>query len=250
MKTLLEEGDGGVSLICGDVREISSRSDADLWMPPAVGCLIFDPPWDDAELAALPMPEAKSTLVFTDPRRMGQAIDRFGSPTWVFTWDTMNTWQTGPRRPLQQTKQCLWYGDLDAYRRDGALWGDAPPERDHPTTKQSPLDGRRLTDLWRESLRWLHNPDWGVHSGARGSVQERREGADGLRHAKPFGWMTCLIANCSTGLVFDPFCGSGAALRAAKDLGRPAVGIDISEEACNHALQLLAQESLLVGGVA
>jgi hypothetical protein len=249
MKTLFEE-DGGVTLIHGDYPEMLERSDSDLWIPEKVGCVVFDPPWDDAELAGVWIPKTKATLVFTDPRRMGRSIARFGPPAWVFTWDTMNQWTTGPNRPIQQTKQCLFYGDLAEYRRDEALRGEAPPERDNPTTKQTPLDGRRLTDLWRESLRWLHNPDAGLHSGERGGVQGDRKGADVLRHAKPIGWMTCLIANCSQGLVFDPFCGTGASLRAAKDLGRPAVGIDINPDACEYALQLLAQESLLVGGVA
>jgi SAM-dependent methyltransferase len=31
-------------------------------------------------------------------------------------------------------------------------------------------------------------------------------------------------------LVLDPFCGSGTVLRVARDIGRHAIGIDISEE--------------------
>lgn len=242
MKTLHEAD--GITVIQHDSRE---GWPIDL---PKPGCVIFDPPWDDDSAIDCPLPKAPSTLVFTDPRRMGQAIDRFGSPAWCFTWNTMNKWQTGPRRPVQQTKQCLWYGDLDSYRRDGLLWGDPPDDRHYPGTTFDAADGRRLTDLWSESLRWLHHPDAGVDSGGRSAVQRDRKGDEVLRHAKPLGWVRCLIANCSEGPVFDPFCGSGTALRAALDLGRPAVGIDISEEACRFTIDQLAQTTLPVGGVA
>ena len=64
---------------------------------------------------------------------------------------------------------------------------------------------------------------------------------------KPLKAWRKLLANVSREgqLVLDPFMGSGTTLRAAKDLGRRAIGIELEEKYCEIAVQRLAQEVLL-----
>ena len=46
-------------------------------------------------------------------------------------------------------------------------------------------------------------------------------------------------------LVLDPFMGSGTTLRAARDLGHRAIGIEMSEQYCAGTVERLRQGALL-----
>ena len=60
---------------------------------------------------------------------------------------------------------------------------------------------------------------------------------------KPINLMTwCLSFFPNAQTILDPFMGSGTTLRAAKDLERKAIGIEIEEKYCEIAVKRLRQE--------
>ena len=70
---------------------------------------------------------------------------------------------------------------------------------------------------------------------------------DGAEHPtqKPLRLMKwCVEQALDAQTILDPFMGSGTTLRAAKDLGRKAIGIEIEEKYCEIAVRRLQQEVL------
>ena len=104
-----------------------------------------------------------------------------------------------------------------------------------PTTEEVYVLGRGFSGEGRRSsvLRYMAPPPSRVHP-----------------TEKPLDLMLHLVSTCPPGVVADPFMGSGTTLRAAKDLGRNAIGVELSERYCEIAAKRMAQEVLDFGGAA
>jgi site-specific DNA-methyltransferase (adenine-specific) len=66
-------------------------------------------------------------------------------------------------------------------------------------------------------------------------------------HQKPLGLCRFVLSYSEVpkgACLLDPYCGSGSILRAAKDLGIRAIGIDIEEKYCEISAERAAQEVL------
>jgi site-specific DNA-methyltransferase (adenine-specific) len=93
---------------------------------------------------------------------------------------------------------------------------------------------------------WPDRPASGLVSASRstGNPSWQTHKPDAYLHPsqKPVAAMCHVIRALGDGAILDPFMGSGTTLRAAKDLGRKAIRIEIEERYCEIAAERLGQE--------
>lgn len=103
-----------------------------------------------------------------------------------------------------------------------------------------------LTFPWRPNFEMIYifGPGWRGHRGS-GVIRDVMVSwaSKGRLHPtqKPLGLIKHFLSKAPPGVVLDPFMGSGTTLRAAKDLGREAIGIEIEERYCEIAAKRMAQ---------
>lgn len=217
----------GITIYHGDCREILPRIVADV--------VVTDPPYGISDSPN------------TTPNRQGK---RAGM---VNTWHPPSTWDTSIcpdwcRLCCASAHTVAWFGhwrkreEVCSYMthpiRAEIVWAKdchvGPPCPVAPSDERIWLFYRRQFNprrfepsVWHEPI----IPTW----------QHRFH-----RNEKPVSLMRRLVLFLSdTGdTILDPFMGSGTTLRAAKDLGRKAIGIEIEEKYCEIAVKRLAQEVL------
>ena len=108
---------------------------------------------------------------------------------------------------------------------------------------------------WQPVLAYGKDPYLEKCLGARPDALSRTETAENwLGHpcSKPLNvwkWFLERGSAVTTDIILDPFMGSGTTLRAAKDLNRQAIGIELEEKYCEIAAKRLSQEVFDFGGV-
>jgi len=153
-------------------------------------------------------------------------------------------------------KMCVWLGEPDCYRnQDAVLWA----ESEGITAKRLAIRAGRGGGVVRRGMRpsdmHFDNDRTVGAAGRRGGVTpfnvlplSNTSNSDGVGHgaATPAAlcewWVRYLTP--PGGAVLDPFAGSGSTLRAAKQLGRRAVGIEAVEAYCRAAVTTLGQQML------
>jgi DNA modification methylase len=143
---------------------------------------------------------------------------------------------------------CIWGGnyftDLLAPSESWLLWVKRPAGYDFDNdTRSYSVCEMAWTDFGGKPRTKHHTWDGGLRAGD----PSNREFSHPAQ--KPLEIMRWCISLCPdrTGTVLDPFMGSGTTLRAAKDLGRKAIGVEIEERYCEIAVRRLAQESFDFG---
>lgn len=161
-------------------------------------------------------------------------------------------------------------GDSDLSARTDCLtlWGDRPAIVFGTWRVERPASTKALL-IWHKvgagglgdlSMPWLptHEEVYVLGSGFTGkradAVLSYKPLMSGDRERpdhptpKPLPLMERLIGT-TTGVIADPFAGSGSTLVAAKHMGRCAIGVEVDERYCELTASRLAQDTLF-GGVA
>ncbi len=227
--------DGTCVVYHGDCRDV---------LPVEADATVTDPPYGTgyyatdtdvltwAMLDVLPRP----TAVFGWPEKLVAlcVAGKFVPDEWVTWWPTNAAVKTPPsRNGLARESECIAVfgahrmGELKQPRTAQLHEWHGPNQRG---TENGDLASRFMGDVWRDAA-----PGIGLHAAHRLHPNE-----------KPLSVMLRLVESLSelNQIVLDPFMGSGTTLRAAKDLGRRAIGIEIEERYCEIAAKRLGQEVL------
>ena len=198
----------GIVIYCGDCREILPTISADV--------LITDPPYgvgidnsfvDDFEIGSIGVNESPGIrgAIFHSPRRIFEFITAIGS--WNF-------------------ERILWMNKVAMMRAPWRGWC---------------MNGEVIAIVSRDRKNWPRPASY------RNDLYTANPwGKNGHPCSKPPVVVIDLVSRLSSDheTILDPFMGSGTTLRAAKDLGRKAIGIEIEEKYCEIAAKRLAQEVL------
>ena len=213
--------DDSATIYHGDCREI-------LPLLPRVDLVLTDPPYG----------------MGIDPRRFDNvAPQRRGMVRTQYADDC--DWDSAPfdARPLidaipKNAEVFLWGADY--YRRslpEGGSW--LVWDKKLPSMSELPGSDFELCWCRPKRKRQVFRITWSGYL-AKEPTERRAHPTQ-----KPLALMRrCLSLAPSAKTVIDPYLGSGTTLRAAKDLGRQSIGIEIEERYCEIAAKRLAQETL------
>lgn len=225
--------DESVTLYHGDCRDVLADMAGE-----SVAAVLTDPPYTQRTHSKARTPEREGVTAFAaiDDRDLREILRDCGhvSAGWVVaTLDYRHAveFEANPPKHLKVMRLGVWV-------------------KTNPTPQ---LTGDRPAQGW-ESIAYMHRDDrrskWNG-GGSHGNYVAPIPPPEGHPTAKPLPlvaqWVRWFTAPGDT--VLDPFAGSGTTLRAAKDEGRKAIGVELDERYCEVIARRLSQETLF-GGVA
>lgn len=208
-----DDGNGMV-IYHGDCREILPHL-------PKVDLVLTDPPYGIGEAAG----KNKTRGLLSSPKDYGDDDwDNAPPPRWLFDW------------LMELSRYQIIFGGNYFGLPPSSCWLVWDKDNGSTDFADCELAWTNLSKAVRR-LRWRWN----------GMLQENMAAKETRDHPtqKPLEVMKwCLEHVPSASTVLDPFMGSGTTLRAAKDLGRKCIGIELEEKYCEIAVRRLGQEVL------
>lgn len=207
------------TIYCGRCEEILPE------LPPA-DVVIADPPYGSRR-----PPQHSKRGALKEVR----GNDRI-APEWIFslrlndaaavysfcTWDTLEEWKRLLAYRLNMRSCIVWDKEIHGLADLKTCWAPRHELILFGSNGRHEFNGRRPIDV----------------------IRCTRKQSDLHPYEKPVELMKQLLICTSGALIIDPFMGTGPTLRAAKDMGRKAIGVEIEEEFCEIAAKRLRQNVL------
>ena len=240
----------GITIYHGDCRKVMTTL-------PGVDCIVTSPPYNQiGRLPDRPSGMHKETRWVDNTRTVGYADDLPENEyrAWLTEVAHLLTKIARPGASFFFNHKCRWRDTvllhpLDIVRlftgwtvRQEIIWSRAG---------SCTLNARMFAPN-DERIYWMIRDDgdwtWNQSSASLLSVWSIAQDRTPDGHPCPYPDaipLRCIAATTiEESIILDPFMGSGTTLRAAKDLGRRAIGIEIEERYCEIAAKRMAQEVL------
>jgi site-specific DNA-methyltransferase (adenine-specific) len=244
----------GITIYCGDCEEILPTLDP-------VDLIVTSPPYN---MGLVPGGNGRGMYRPGASNKAGRFREGYGAHSDALPQDEYDAWQ---RRVLG----ACWATLVD----DGAIFYNHRPRVEHgvvrlPLGLDFGLPLRQIITWDRgtgidvtlrsfcSAYEWVFlfaKPEFKlVDHSASGMSDMWRLGMEREKNGHPAPFPVSLpersLLATGASTVLDPFMGSGTTLRAAKDLGRRAVGIELEERHCETAARRLAQGAFDFGEAA
>lgn len=204
----------GIMIYHGDCREVLDVSAQGAWS------VVTDPPYGTGQKIAYD--------VYRDYMPEWTAL-----MTWLLDLTCPTVFTMSHSRLFDLPKRPQWVGCWDKVYTGGIVHVGASPSWEPICFYNLPA-GDRGKPRWDDIFRVPPH----------GHPFNRATEASGHPCPKPVALYKRLIRVLPEGVVVDPVMGSGTTLRAAKDLGRKAIGCDVSEKYCEIGAKYLSQGAL------
>lgn len=214
MKPYYEDSASGITIYHGDCREIVPQLDFS-------GLVLTDPPYGIAHPTDYGS-RGRGKLALSSNYVPVHGDDKPFDPRWLLSVGTARILWGGN-----------YYAHLLAPTSGWLVWDkERPDDIDQATCELAWTDCvkgvRRFKWLWNGAMRASREPL--IHPTQKPEALMR--------------WCMNLRWTKDYKEILDPYMGGGSTLRAAKDCGRKAIGIEIEERYCELAARRLAQEVL------